>query len=130
MRAAELFLQRRLFKHLRDGEVIAEDFLRLCYPCYWHYDILCGLKVMAEVGVLADTRCREALDVLKSKRLADGGFPAEKKHYRVTNPRVSGYSLVNWGGTSRKRMNPCNYAGPWLPSDRKRRAVKDSSQGG
>jgi hypothetical protein len=44
MPAAELFLQRRLFKHLRDGEVMAEDFLRLRYPCYWHYNILYGLK--------------------------------------------------------------------------------------
>jgi hypothetical protein len=94
------------FKRLSDGTVIAEDFLRLRYPCYWHYDILWGLKVMAEVGVLADTRCDEALEVLTSKRLVDGGFPAEKKHYQVTNPLLSGYSLVDWGGTSLKRMNP------------------------
>jgi hypothetical protein len=106
LHAAELFLQRRLFKRLSDGTVIAEDFLRLRYPCYWHYDILWGLKVIAEVGVLADTRCDEALEVLTSKRLVDGGFPAEKKHYQVTNPLLNGYSLVDWGGTSLKRMNP------------------------
>ncbi len=54
---------------------MADDFLKLRYPCYWHYDILVGLKVMAEAGFLKDPRCREALDILVSKRLPDGGFP-------------------------------------------------------
>jgi hypothetical protein len=37
--AAEIFLKRRLFKRQRDGQVISEDFIKLQYPCYWHYDI-------------------------------------------------------------------------------------------
>lgn len=104
-RAAEIFLKRRLFRRQADGSVIDEDFTRLHYPCYWHYDILFALKVMAEAGFIHDERCREALDLLEAKRLPDGGFPAEKKFYRVTQKRVSGRSLVNWGGTSKRRMN-------------------------
>jgi hypothetical protein len=46
------------------------------------------------------------LSMGRSLRLVDGGFPAEKKHYQVTNPLLSGYALVDWGGTSLKRMNP------------------------
>jgi len=104
-RAAEVFLKRELFKRQRDGSVIHEDFIRLHYPCYWHYDILFGLKVMAEAGWLGDERCQSALNLLESKRLADGGFPAEKKYYQCTPKAKTGRSLVDWGGTSATRMN-------------------------
>lgn len=105
-RAAEIFLKRQLFKRQRDGAVMDEHFTRLCYPCYWHYNILFGLVVMAEAGFIGDPRCREALDLLESKRLPEGGFPAEEAYYRTTRPNLSGYSLVNYGGTSKKSMNP------------------------
>jgi hypothetical protein len=104
--AAEVFLKRRLFKRLGDGTVIAEDFLKLRYPWYWHYDILAGLKVMAETGFIKDARCREGLELLASKRLLDGGFPAERKQYHVTEVPENGRSVVDWGGTSVRRMNP------------------------
>lgn len=104
-RAAEIFLKRHLFRRRADGTVIDPDFVRLHYPCYWHYDILFGLKVLAEAGFIHDDRCRAALDLLEAKRLPDGGFPAEKAYYRVTDKPVSGRSLVNWGGVSKKRMN-------------------------
>jgi hypothetical protein len=105
-RAAEVFLMRRLYKRARDGQVIDPAFVLLHYPPYWHYDILFGLKVMAEAGFLADSRCGEALDLLESKRLPDGGFPAEQSYARPTRPEISGYSPVRWGGVSRQSMNP------------------------
>jgi hypothetical protein len=105
-RAAEVFLKRRLYRRQRDGRVIYGDFVRLHYPHYWHYDILVGLRVMAEAGYLGDERCHDALDLLELKRLPDGGFPAEAKHYRVTDEVCNRRSLMDWGGTSRRRMNP------------------------
>jgi hypothetical protein len=105
-RAAEIFLKRQLFKRLRDGEGMDKNFVLLHYPCYWHYDILLALKVMTEAGFIRDPRCAAALDLLETKRLPDGGFPAEKKYYRVTKQRVSGRSLVDWGGTSKRKSNP------------------------
>ncbi len=69
--AAEIFLKRRLFKRQSDGQPIHEDFITLHYPCYWHYDFLFALKVLAEGGWIADPRCAEALDLLESKRLQD-----------------------------------------------------------
>ena len=104
-RAATIFLKRHLFRRQADGTVIKEDFTKLHYPCYWHYDILFALKVMAEAGFVGDERCREALDLLEAKRLPDGGFPAEKAYYRVSEKPVSGRSLVSWGGTSKRHMN-------------------------
>ena len=104
--AAEVFLTRQLYKRRRDGQVIHPRFVLLHYPLYWHYDILFGLKVIAEAGFIGDPRCQAALDLLESKRLPDGGFPAEESYARPTRPQLSGYSPVSWGGTSRKTLNP------------------------
>lgn len=104
-RAAEIFLKRRMFRRQSDGSVIDGDFVVLHYPCYWHYDILFGLKVMGEAGFIEDPRCEEALDLLESMRLPDGGFAAGKKYYRKSWKGGSGRSLVDWGGTSKRRMN-------------------------
>jgi hypothetical protein len=104
-RAAEIFLKRRMFRRMRDGRVMSPEFTELHYPCYWHYDILAGLKAVAEAGMIGDRRCGEALDLLEAKRLNGGGFPAEKKYYRVGVGGRSGASAVDWGGASKRRMN-------------------------
>ncbi len=103
-RAAVYFLERNLFRRKRDGKIISPRFTLLHYPCYWHYDVLFGLKVMKEAGFLGDERCSEAVSLLSSKRLADGGFPAEEAYYQAGRSR-SRRSLVNWGGVDRGRMN-------------------------
>jgi len=105
-RAAEVFLCRQLYKRRRDGQVMDPHFVRLHYPLYWHYDILFALKVMAEAGFIGDPRCAAALDLLESRRLPDGGFPAEESFARPSRPQLSGYSPVSWGGTSKKTLNP------------------------
>jgi hypothetical protein len=104
-RAVEVFLTRQLFKRRSDGRVIDDHFVLLHYPCYWHYDFLFGLKVMAEAGYIGDPRCAAALALLESKRRPDGGFAAEESYARTTRPQLSGYSPVSWGGTSKKTMN-------------------------
>jgi hypothetical protein len=109
-RAVDIFLKRKMYKRQRDGSIIKDDFVCLHYPCYWHYDILFGLKVMAEAGFIKDERCKDALDLLESKRLDDGGLPAEKRYYKVigrtnTSRRKSGSSLVDWGIVSAKKSN-------------------------
>lgn len=116
-RAAEIFLKRRLYRRVADGTVIRHEFVELHYPCYWHYDILFGLKVMAEAGfssaggLIRDPRCNEALNLLETKRLPDGGFPAEARYYSTTGALSTGRSLVDWGGVSKRRMNE------WVTAD-------------
>jgi len=110
-RAAEVFLARRLYRRARDGEVMQEEFVRLHYPRYWRYDVLFGLKVMAEAGFVGDLRCAGALDVLQSKSLPDGGWPAEGRFYQTARPASSGYDRVAWGGVSRRRLNE------WVTAD-------------
>jgi len=105
-RAAEVFLTRRLFKRRSDGRVIHPEFTHLHYPLYWHYDILGGLKAMAEVGGIRERRCSDALDLLESKQLSDGGWPAEKRYYKHSRQIALGNDSVDWGGASVKCMNP------------------------
>lgn len=103
-RAAELLLQHRLFRRLSTGRVIARPFIELHYPCYWHYDVLFALKVLAEGGFIHDARCDEALDLLCAKERVDGGFPAEARFWAGRNSR-SLRSLVSWGPTGADRSN-------------------------
>lgn len=104
--AAEVFLSRDLFRRRRDGNPIDPGFLKLHHPLYWHYDVLGGLAAMAELNLLEDPRCAAALDLLDSKRLADGGWPAEAKLYTTSEEPRNGTTSVDWGGTSRKQMSP------------------------
>lgn len=105
LRASNVFLKRRLFRRQSDGSVIHPDFVRLHDPCYRHYDVLVALKVLAEAGLIRDWRCDEALDLLESRRLPDGGFPAEARYYSAGAGTKTGSSRADWGGVSRRRMN-------------------------
>ena len=87
------------------------QFTRLHYPCYWRYDVLFGLKVMAEAGFVCDPRCDDALELLASKRLPDGGWPSEERFYQSVRPASSGYDRVSWGGVSRRTLNE------WVTAD-------------
>jgi hypothetical protein len=104
--AAEIFLSRRLYKRIATGAVIKEEFTFLHYPLYWHYDILLSLKVLAEMGKLEEPRCSDAIALLESKRLRDGGFPAERRYYKASTDVKLGNDWVDWGGTSKTRPNP------------------------
>lgn len=111
-RAAGVFLERQLFRRRSNGAVIKKEFVKLHYPLYWHYDILGGLKVLAEAGLVRDARCAEALALLDSKRLPDGGFPAEQRYYASPRAEASANAeLVDWGGTSARQSNP------WVTAD-------------
>lgn len=105
-RAAEVFLERQMVFGRHDGLPIHPDFLRLHYPWYWHYDLLAGLVGMGELNLLGDERCSRALDLLEEKRLADGGWPADTRFYSVSIEPKSNSDAVDWGGTSKARMNP------------------------
>lgn len=104
-KASEVFLTRRLYKKISDSQRMNSSFTSLHYPLYWHYDILHGLKVMAEGGFIKDERCNDALDLLESMQLKEGGWPASAKHYVGVDPTKHGYDLVSWGGVAKKKMN-------------------------
>jgi hypothetical protein len=107
--AAEVFLTRRLLFHRGNGTPIRDAWFKLNYPSYWYYDVLSATKGLLEVGRLDDPRAQDGLDVLERKRLPDGGWPAEARHYRSSGQ--SGIDLVGWGGISASKSNE------WITAD-------------
>lgn len=105
-RAAELLLSHSLYKRIATGEIIKPAFLELAYPACWHYNYLNGLQVLSECGMLSDARCVDALNLLESRRLPDGGFAVDVKYYQVSPERKTRTTFVDWGGVSRTQMNP------------------------
>lgn len=55
---------------------------------------------------LGDPRCVDALALLESKRLPDGGFPLEAPNARVADRVASRHSYAEWGPSGRRRSNP------------------------
>jgi hypothetical protein len=109
-RAAEVLLTRRLAYRISTGTLMHPEFAKLHYPLYWHYDVLGGLKGLADLGLLGDARCTDALDLLESLRVT-GGWPAHARYYRVSTDIALHHDSVDWGGTSIRRANP------WVTAD-------------
>ena len=80
LRGQEYLLERAMLRRLSTGEVIDPAFTQFSYPTYWHYDVLRGLDYMRAAGVAPDERMSEAIDLVKSKRDADGRWPLENPH--------------------------------------------------
>lgn len=74
------FLRRRLLKSLSTGEIIDPKFLKLSYPCRWHYDILRCLDYFRESGHQYDSRMDEALEIIMSKQKSNGRWPLQNKY--------------------------------------------------
>ena len=103
-RASEVFLKRHLYVNQHTKKPIHPKWLQLSYPSYWHYNVLSALKFLGEGGKLQDHRCKSALDILTSKELPEGGFPAELRYYLGKEGRS--HSPVHWGGVAKRKMNP------------------------
>ncbi len=104
-KATELFLKRKLFWRLSDGEIINKNWLLLRYPAYWHFEILMVLKVLAEANKIQDKQCTKGLELLEAKRLPNGGFPKEGKYCQSSNPEGRYFTPGDWKPTSKKKMN-------------------------
>ena len=111
LRASEIFLKRRLYKRLSNGEIINKEFMNLHYPLYWHYDILGILKILTEMGKTSDDRCSDAIELLISKFIPEQGWPAEKRYYKVSNDMKPGNDYIDWGGVNKMKMNE------WITAD-------------
>ncbi len=47
------------------------------FPTWWHYDILRGLDYLRRAGVAPDERVAEAIELVESKRDAEGKWLLE-----------------------------------------------------
>lgn len=80
LRGQHYLLERRLLRRLSTGEVIDPAFLHLSYPAYWHYDVLRGLDYLRSAAAEPDERLAEAIELIESKRDANGRWPLESPH--------------------------------------------------
>ena len=108
-RVADLVLDRRLLWRIGDGTLIAPKWGghadRIHYPIQF-YDVLFALQVMAELGRTDDPRCADALALLESKQLPDGGFPLEEPNAPTAVRVASRHSYAYWGPSGKRQSNP------------------------
>ncbi len=69
-----------MLRRLSTGEVIDLAWTQFSFPTGYHYDILRGLEYLRSAGVTPDPRLAEAIDLVASKRDADGRWPLENVH--------------------------------------------------
>jgi hypothetical protein len=79
-RAENYLLERRMFRSLRTGEVVDKRWLRLSFPTFWHYDVLRGLDYLRNAGIKADSRVREAIEIVAERRHQNGRWPLNLLH--------------------------------------------------
>ena len=88
-RGQEYLLERRMLRRLSSGELIDRAFTLFSFPTGWHYDALRGLDYLRDAGVTPDPRLAEAIDLVRSKRDAEGRVPLENPHEsEMVNARV------------------------------------------
>jgi hypothetical protein len=107
-RAAELFLEHRLFRSLRTGEVIDRRWLAPRYPPYWRYDVLQALLVLSRMGLAGDPRAADALDVLERRRLPDGRWRPGGCWWRYDGRGSGPLEVVDWGRDGPNEMITLN----------------------
>jgi hypothetical protein len=96
MRAAEMYLEHLLFRSLRTGQVLREQWLSPRQPPYWHYDILQGLLILSRMRRAADPRAIDALEVLESLRDRDGRWAARGYWWKLGDGKAN-TDVVDWG---------------------------------
>lgn len=79
-RGREFLLAHRLFRSHRTGKVIKSEFMRFSFPPRWHYDVLRALDHFQSVNAPRDPRLAEAVELVRSKRRADGRWRLEHAH--------------------------------------------------
>jgi len=79
-RGEEYLLVRTLFRRRSTGEIAHPAFLKFAYPPRYHYDILRALDYFRDAGAHPDTRLAEAVQVVESRRQADGRWLLDDAH--------------------------------------------------
>jgi hypothetical protein len=85
-RGQEYLLDRHLLRRRSTGRVIdhdrkgGADWKQFAFPTWWHYDVLRGLEYLSRAGVSPDDRASEAINLVASKRDADGRWRLGLRH--------------------------------------------------
>ncbi|WP_239090453.1 hypothetical protein [Asanoa iriomotensis] len=79
-RGREFFLNHRLFRAHRTGEIAIRASTR--FPAFpeWHFDVLRGLELFAATATPGDERLTDAIDLIQAARRADGRWPRYQQY--------------------------------------------------
>jgi hypothetical protein len=80
-RGEEYLLERRLLRRLSDGEIPERRWLYVGFPNKWFYDVVRVLDYLRTAREAPDERMTEALDIVESKRDADGRWPLDHRYH-------------------------------------------------
>jgi hypothetical protein len=103
-RGAEFLLRHRVVFSERTGKPAHPVFLELCYPPYWHYDVLVGLVTLRRSVGLDDPRAADALDIVESKRRPDGTWRCERRWWKRPGSKGAGVEAVDWGAAEHELL--------------------------
>jgi hypothetical protein len=106
-RTADLFLEHRIFRLLRSGDVINKHWVALHYPPYWHYEVLQALLVLGRLGRLDDERVNDALELLLQLQRPDGRWQAGCYWWRPPGSKTYP-EAVHWGRRGPNEMITLN----------------------
>jgi hypothetical protein len=81
LRGEEYLLERRLLHRLSDGEIPQKRWLYVGFPNKWFYDVVRVLEYFRNARSEPDERMTEALDIVESKRDADGRWPLDHAYH-------------------------------------------------
>ncbi len=111
LRGEEYLLERRLLRRLSDGEIGQRLWLDVGFPYSWNYDVVRVLDHFRRARPEPDDRMGEALDVVESKRGADGRWRLECAYHEslqadlgetVGRPSrwvtLAGLRILRWAG--------------------------------
>jgi len=98
-RGREFFLEHRLYKSHRTGDIAIRGSTR--FPAFpeWHFDVLRGLEHFSQAGAPSDERLRDAIEVVRHARRRDGRWP--------TYSPYSGRQWFQLEPPGRSRWNTC-----------------------
>ena len=80
-RGEEYLLDRRLLRRLSDGDIPQKRWLYVGFPNKWFYDVVRVLEYVRQARSAPDERMTEALDIVESKRGADGRWPLDHAYH-------------------------------------------------
>jgi hypothetical protein len=88
LRGQEYLVERRMFRSLTTGQPVEYDrttegpvaWSEFSFPTYWYYDVLRGLDHLRAAGAAPDDRLTDAIELVRSKRDAQGRWPLENVH--------------------------------------------------
>lgn len=120
---AAYLIARRLMRGARSGEVIDADWLKPCFPRYYHYDVLRGLDWLTEWALklqreLPRAAVAEAAVVIEANAAPSGGVRVERRPTESERSVFFENGVKTLGPASRfallDEVSAAGQSSPWL----------------